>query len=443
MIKTHKKNNDLLEKGARKICHILSNNGYIAYFAGGCVRDLIMKRTPIDYDIATNAVPDKVGTLFPHSITLWKNYGVVRVLLPEGEFEVTTFRSDAPYFDGRHPSSVTFSTPEEDAKRRDFTINALFYDPIHEKIIDYVGGQEDIKKRVIRTVGNPYQRFSEDYLRLLRAVRFSARFNFDIEEETLQAMKALHENIKNVSAERIRDEITKILTEGNPKLAFEILSQTELLREILPEIADLQGVQQDNEFHPEGDVWTHTLLALQELKQPPIELAMAVLLHDVGKKETFTVADRFRFPKHESVGAHITKNILERLRFSNIETEHIVWLVKNHMTLLQYPQMKESTRKKLFRNPIFPLLLELVKTDIKASHGDMSPLLQIETDYKAFLKELPKLKPLLCGKDLIALGYTPGPVFKTILSEIENAQLEGTLKTKEEAVQYVLKHWHK
>lgn len=442
MNKDEEEQQKILETGARKICKTLKDNGYIAYLAGGCVRDLIMKRPPSDYDIATNAVPDVVSKYFPNSITLWKNFGVVRVLLPEGEYEVTTFRSDGPYLDGRHPSTVVFSSPEADAQRRDFTINALFLDPSNNQILDYVGGQKDIQHGIIRTVGNPYKRFSEDYLRLLRAARFSARFKFTIEEETLKAMKELHEGIKKVSAERIRDELVKILTEGNPQWAFEIMDKVSLLSQILPEVAELKTVEQDPTYHPEGDVFTHTILALQNLKNPSVSLAMAVLLHDIGKKQTITFAvDRIRFPKHESIGAQMAQTIMERLRFSRAEIDNVQWLIKNHMTLLQYPQMRESTRKKLFKNPLFSLLLELVEVDIKTSYGDLSAIEIIRDDYHAFLQEAPAYQPLLQGRDLIELGFTPGPLFKTILNEVENAQLEGTLKTREEAIQYVLQHW--
>lgn len=431
----------ILEKGAREICHILQKKGYIAYLAGGCVRDLLLKRQPIDYDIATNAKPEEVSYLFPRSITLWKHFGVVRVLTPDGEYEVTTFRSDGPYLDGRHPSSVVFSSPEEDAQRRDFTINALFLDPSTNKVIDYVEGQKDIQRGIIRTVGNPYNRFSEDYLRLLRSARFSARFRFKIEEHTLKAMKELHAGIQRVSAERIRDEIVKILIEGNPYFAFLILDETKLLPEILPEVSALKGIEQDPEYHPEGDVFNHTILTLKYLKKSSPVLAMACLLHDIGKKQTITYSDRIRFPKHEAVGAQMAKQIMEQLKFSRSDTENVVWLIKNHMTLLQYPQMRESTRKRLFKNPLFPLLLELVSIDIQASFGDLSSIKTIQNDYEEFLKETPKYEPLLRGKDLIALGFSPGPLFRFILNEVENAQLDGNINTREDAIQFVLKHW--
>lgn len=430
-----------LEKGARKICRVLQENGYIAYFAGGCVRDLLMKRTPVDYDIATNALPEEVHRLFPHSITLWKHFGVTRVILEEGEYEVTTFRSDGPYLDGRHPSSVVFATPQEDAQRRDFTINALFLDPSNNKIIDYVGGQKDIQQGIIRTVGDPYQRFAEDYLRLLRCARFSARFRFTIEKNTWNAMRELRSGIHKVSAERIREELVKILTEGNPYTAFEILDQTGLLAEILPEITMLKGVEQDPEYHPEGDVFTHTMLTLKYLKEPNPVLGMAVLLHDIGKKQTITYTDRIRFPKHEAVGAQIAESILERLKFSRSDIESIVWLIKNHMTLLQYSQMRESTKKRLFQNPLFPHLLELVRIDLLASSGDVQYIENIEKDYQQFLQEPPSPQPLLRGRDLIELGFSPGPLFRTILHEVENAQLEGVIKTRDEAIQFVLQQW--
>ncbi len=431
-----------LEDGARKICKVLKDNGYVAYFAGGCVRDMLLHRTPKDYDIATNAMPDTISSLFPKSITLWKNFGVVRVLLPEGEYEVTTFRSDGPYLDGRHPSTVTFSSAEEDAKRRDFTINALFYDPFEERVIDFVGGIEDLKNGIIRTVGDPQQRFSEDYLRLIRCARFSARFKFKIEQNTLIAMGKLKDGIKKVSAERIRDEITKMLTEGNPRQAFEILEQTGLLEEILPELSHLKNVPQPPEYHPEGDVLSHTFLCLEKLPEnPPIILALGVLLHDVGKKFSFTVEERIKFPKHEAVGAEIAKNILERLRFSKNEIESVCWLIKNHMCLIQFPQMRESTKKRLFMHPLFPYLIELVRIDILASHGDISLLEIVQENWKNFLLEKPKVKPLLRGKDLIEMGYTPGPIFKEILNAVENAQLEGQITSIEEARQFVLANW--
>lgn len=431
-----------LESGARKICQVLRDNGYIAYFAGGCVRDMLLKVAPKDYDIATNAMPDTVSKLFPKSITIWKNFGVVRVLLPEGEYEVTTFRWDGPYLDGRHPSEVTFSTPEEDAQRRDFTINALFYDPFEERVIDFVGGINDLKNGIIRTVGEPYKRFSEDYLRLIRCARFSARFKFKIEEKTLKAMKELKSGIKKVSAERIRDEITKILTEGNPKQAFEILYETSLLDEIIPELSQLKDVPQPPEYHPEGDVLTHTLLCLEKLPQnTSLILALGVLLHDIGKKNTLVIDERIRFPKHEAIGAEISRNIMERLRFSKNEIESVCWLVKNHMCLLQFPQMKKSTKTRLFLNPLFPSLLELVRIDILASHGDLSLLENVYQEWESFKSEPPKIKPLLRGKHLVEMGYIPGPIFKEILREVENAQLEGVINSEEEARQYVLKRW--
>ncbi|MCX8065255.1 MAG: CCA tRNA nucleotidyltransferase [Candidatus Hydrogenedentes bacterium] len=431
-----------LEEGARKVCQVLKEKGYIAYFAGGCVRDMLLNMPPKDYDIATNAMPEIVSKLFPKTITIWKSFGVVRVIIPEGEYEVTTFRWDGPYLDGRHPSNVTFSTPEEDAKRRDFTINALFYDPSEEKVIDFVGGVDDLKNRIVRTVGDPIERFSEDYLRLIRCARFSARLKFKIEENTFQAIKSLKHGIKKVSGERIRDEITKILTEGNPKQAFEILHQTGLLNEIIPELSLLRNIPQPPEYHPEGDVLTHTFLCLEKLPENvSIILALSILFHDVGKKDTFIEEERIRFPKHEAIGAEITKKIMERLRFSKSETESVCWLVKNHMCLLQFPQMKKSTKTRLFINPLFPLLLELVKIDILASHGDTSLLDEVYKEWETFKSESPKTEPILRGKDLIAMGYTPGPIFKVILKEVENAQLEGQINSKEEAKQFVLKNW--
>ncbi|MFO7974043.1 MAG: CCA tRNA nucleotidyltransferase [Candidatus Hydrogenedentota bacterium] len=426
---------------AERICATLRAHGYRALLAGGCVRDLILEVPPKDYDIATNAKPEDVAVIFKRTIGVGAAFGVQIVLLPEGQFEVTTFRKDGPYQDGRHPSTVTFTDEEEDAKRRDFTINALFYDPFQKRILDYVQGREDLRARIVRTVGPPRERFHEDHLRLLRAIRFAARLGYTIEEETYRAIKELAPLVTSTSAERIRDELLMILTEGGAKRAFELLDETGLLQQILPEISAMKGVEQPPRFHPEGDVFTHTLLMLDLLENPSPTLALGVLLHDVGKPVTQTKTDRIRFNDHDKIGAAITRDICRRLRFSRRQIERVVWLVSQHMRFAHLPKMRESKRKRLMRAEGFDELKELCRIDCLASHRKLSTIEWVE-DYQAQMpQEVLRPAPLLRGRDLIELGYRPGPLFSKILNRVEDLQLEGKLSTKEEAADFVLKHW--
>ncbi len=433
---------DPKRQDAADIVRQLRAQGHQAYFVGGCVRDLVMRREPKDYDVATSATPDQVVKIFPDSLTVGAQFGVVIVVRDSANVEVATFRSDGRYTDGRHPTEVRYAqTPQEDVRRRDFTINGLLFDPVTEEVLDYVGGQGDIRSRRIRTIGDPTERFSEDRLRTLRAVRFAARFGFSLDPAAVEAIRWLAPEISDVSAERVRDEVLKILTEGAARRGFELLDSTGLLKEILPEIKALQGVKQPPEFHPEGDVWTHTLMMLESLRSPSATLALGVLLHDVGKPPTFTIRERIRFDNHVEVGARMAEAICARLRLSSREIERVVDLVRNHLRFKDFPRMRRSTQIRFLRLPGFEEHLELHRLDCLASHRDL-------TNYelaRRMLEETPveqiKPSPLLRGEDLIAEGYKPGPLFKKILQAVEDAQLEGKLASKEDAMRLVIEQF--
>lgn len=429
------------ERAAGEICARLRAAGHRALFAGGCVRDHLLGVPPKDFDVATSARPDAVAALFDRTVMVGAAFGVVLVLLPEGQFEVATFRSDGPYLDGRHPSSVSFTDERADAQRRDFTLNALFLDPETGAVLDYVGGREDLERGVIRAVGDAAARFQEDHLRLLRAVRFAARLGFEIEPATFAAAQALAGKCVDTSAERVRDELLKMLTEGHARRAFELLDATGMLTYVLPEMMPMKGCEQPPEFHPEGDVFIHTLMLLDQLGQCTPTLALGALLHDVGKPPTQTFEDRIRFNLHEKVGARIAEQICQRLRLSNEVTERTVWLVENHMRLAATPQMREAKRKRFVREPGFDELMALGKMDCLASHGDTEHIDWI-AEYRANLKpEEVRPTPLISGHDLIAAGYTPGPNFKEILTAVEDQQLEGALDTREGALAWVRERW--
>jgi poly(A) polymerase len=445
---------------ANSIVARLRQHGYQAYLVGGCVRDLLLGREPADYDVATDARPDDVMRIFPETYAVGAQFGVVLVPLPESErfsrpnetsaeecalghhhkacVEVATFRCDVGYSDGRHPDEVRFSRdPREDVQRRDFTINGLLLDPEKNEVLDFVGGRQDLESKIIRAIGNPDIRFSEDKLRMLRAVRFAARFEYTIESATLLSIQKLASQIDQVSRERVRDELTRMLTEGHAKRAFELLDQTGLLREVLPEIDAMKGVQQPPEFHPEGDVFVHTLLMLEKLPQPcSTALAWGVLLHDVGKPPTFRRApDRIRFDEHARVGTRMAEAICRRFRFSNDETRQIVALVENHMRFGDVERMKPSTFKKFIRLPRFDQHLELHRLDCESSHRNLRLYDFTRDKMNSLPPEEVRPEPLLNGDDLIAAGYSAGPKFKAILGTIEDAQLDGRLHTKEEAMQ--------
>lgn len=420
---------------AQKIAATLREHGYQAWLVGGCVRDLVLGHEPKDYDIATDAIPARLIELFPRAELVGAQFGVVLV---EG-VEVATFRSDHSYRDGRHPGSVVFEKdPKEDVRRRDFTMNALLKDPRSPQIVDYVGGLDDLRNNIVRAIGDPERRFQEDHLRMLRAIRFAARFDFEIEPATLAAIRKLHENIRRVSSERVREEMVRILTEGHPRRGFELLNESGLLVEIMPEIAALKGVEQPPEFHPEGDVWVHTMMMLDSLPEhPSATLALGVLLHDVGKPPTFRIAERIRFDGHVEAGVKMAGDILRRLKFSNDEIAQALALVANHMRFAGVQQMRESTVKRFLRLPKFEEHLELHRMDCLASSGNLDNY----EFMKRRLEESPpeQLRPprLLTGRDLIAAGYQPGPEFARMLAAAEDAQLEGRVNTREEALQLV------
>jgi len=429
---------DAKRQAATEVVRRLRSEGFAAYLVGGCVRDILMGRTPKDYDVTTAATPEQVLRLFPDALTVGAQFGVVIVPQEAGNVEVATFRSDGAYADGRHPLEVHYTqTPQEDVQRRDFTINGLLYDPLSDQVLDFVGGQADIRARRLRTIGDPVERFNEDRLRMLRAVRFTARFDFKLEPAVLAAIRQLGPQIRAVSAERIRDEIVKILTEGPARAGFELLDQSGLLAEVLPEIKRMQGVQQPPEFHPEGDVWIHTLMMLEGLHQPTSTLALGVLLHDVGKPPTFAIRERIRFDNHVEVGAKMAEEICARLRISTRESERIVELVRHHLRFKDFPRMKRSTQLRFLRMQGFEEHLELHRLDCLSSHRNLENYEMARRMLAETPAEEIKPAPLLRGEDLIAQGYTPGPQFKTMLRTVEDAQLEGLIHNRTDALRLI------
>jgi len=428
---------------AAEICRTLVSRGFVAYFVGGCVRDLLLQREPADYDVATTATPAEVEEIFPGSLTVGAQFGVVIVPGEAAQIEVATFRSDIGYSDGRHPNRVEFTkTPEEDAKRRDFTINGMFLDPANDRVLDFVGGQDDLRAGIIRAIGDPKLRFEEDKLRLVRAVRFAARFDYKIEPLTFKAIRQSAAEITQVSAERLRDELTKMLTEGHARRAFELLDESGLLSVVLPEISAMHGVEQPPQYHPEGDVWIHTMMMIEKLPEGcSPTLAWGVLLHDVGKPPTFRSAaetgDRIRFDNHVDVGVKMAEAICHRLRFSNEDTDQIAALVANHMRFKDVTQMRTSTMKRFVRLPRFDEHLELHRLDCLSSHRKLDNLELV----RKFIEETPaeQVHPprLINGNDLQGMGFRPGPQFKEILDAVEEAQLEGKLLSREDALRYV------
>jgi poly(A) polymerase len=443
---------------AREIVVVLRRAGYKAYFAGGCVRDLLLGAEAKDFDVATSATPDIVMRMFAKTYSVGAHFGVVLVCSTTADgvemtTEVATFRHDGAYSDGRRPDAVRFSAdPREDVLRRDFTINGMLLDPValeetadvEAATLDYVGGRDDLNAGIVRAIGDPSLRFAEDKLRMLRAVRFAARLEFEIEPRTMAAIQAAAAEIGQVSSERIRDELTLMLTEGQARRAMELLDASGLLAYVLPEALRMKGVEQPPQFHPEGDVWIHTLLLLEKLKPGvPSTLAWGALLHDIGKPATFRPpdpkkpGDRIRFDGHVEVGVRMAEAILGRLRFSNEDTEQIVALVKNHMRFGDILQMRESTLKRFLRLPKFDEHLALHWMDCMSAHGDLKLYEFAKEKYEAAPVESMRPKLLVTGRDLIAAGYRPGPEFKTILDAAEDAQLEGVAKTTEEGMAIV------
>jgi poly(A) polymerase len=432
---------------ANSICETLRRNGHEVLLVGGCVRDVLLGREASDYDVATDATPERVLALFPGSVGIGAQFGVVQVPGDGFKVEVATFRSDVGYSDGRHPDSVVYArTPKDDVQRRDFTINGLLMRHDTGEVLDFVGGQVDLKNHLVRAIGEPDRRFVEDKLRLMRAVRFAARFGFAIEPATLAAVRRHAPEVTQVSAERLRDELTKLLTEGAARRGFELLDETGLLPVVLPEVAAMKGVEQPPQYHPEGDVWIHTRLMIEQLSAGTSPtLAWGVLLHDVGKPPTFRsveeTGDRIRFDGHVDVGVPMAGAICRRLRFSNEDTEQILALVANHMRFKDVEQMKASTLKRFVRLPRFDEHLELHRLDCLSSHRHLESYGFVQQ----VLTETPpeQIRPprLLTGDDLQEMGYRPGPIFSEILRAVEDAQLEGQLGSPREAVEYVRKRF--
>lgn len=431
---------------ARDIVVQLQRAGYTAYFAGGCVRDQLLGKEAKDYDIATSALPEQVQKLFPRVTDIaGRCFGVVRVVTGDKSFEVATFRQDGPYKDGRRPESVRFVTAEEDAQRRDFTVNGLFFDPVAGRLIDYVKGEADLRAGIIRAIGNPADRFAEDHLRLLRAIRFATRLYFKleaktsffkIEPKTWEAIRQAAPTIRTISAERIRDELNKIFTADKPEIGLDLLDRSGLLREVLPDIAALHGVEQPPQFHPEGDVYEHVRLMLSKIKEPNLELALGVLFHDVGKKPTSKVDEngRIRFNEHESVGAQMAEELMTGLRYDNKTIQTVRELVQHHMQFKDVPKMKPSTLKRMMARPTFPLELELHRIDCASSHGDLQHYDYLKERLETMSAEEIDPPLLISGRELLAMGLPPGRTVGKIKQAIRDGQLDGTIQTQAEAL---------
>ena len=426
------------ELAALEIVKLLADKGHKALYAGGYVRDMVMGLpNKGDIDIATSATPEAVCGLFPHVVPVGEHFGVVIVNHIEMPFEVATFRKDMGIGDGRHPVSVAFADEKEDALRRDFTINGMFFDPLTDSLFDYVHGREDIAKGVIRAIGDAGRRFSEDYLRMIRAIRFSARFGFTIEKETWAALQEKSEGILKISAERVFQELDKILAGPNRDKAITLLHESGLLARILPEVEKTAGIGQPQEFHPEGDVFTHTVVALSLLQNPTQVAAWSTLLHDIGKPPTMSVSDRIRFSNHDNVGAVMAAKLLRRLKASTALVESVCEVVANHMNFINVQKMRLSTLKKFLARPSIEDELEVHRVDCLSSHGDISNYTFIRQKQAELPVEEIKPPALISGKDLIELGYVPGPLFGKILGEAYDLQLENKLSTKEEAIEWV------
>ena len=433
-----------MEKVARDVATRLRERGHIAYFAGGCVRDMVRGLVPKDYDIATDARPEVVQALFPRTFAVGAHFGVIIVLENGFQFEVATFRSDDAYIDGRHPSAVHFSSPEEDAHRRDFTINGMFYDPVAENVIDLVGGCADIDAKLVRAIGDPARRFEEDRLRMLRAVRFATTLDYEIDKTTWEALVANAPSINQISAERIRDELIRIFVSPNRMRGWDLLDSSGLMPAILPELDAMKGVLQPEQFHPEGDVFVHTRLMLKLLSEEvSVPLVFAVLFHDVAKPITATVdkTGRIRFNEHDRIGAQMTDAIMRRMRFSGAEIEATVEMVRQHMVFKDAPNMRVAKLKRFMARPTFGEELELHRVDCESSHRMLDNYEFLQRKREEFANEPIIPPPLVRGDDLIALGLKPGPKFGKILESVETRQLEGTLRTRDDALEWVKREY--
>ena len=433
-----------MEMTARGLSDRLRAAGHTAYFAGGCVRDLVRGETPKDIDIATDARPEEVQKIFRRTYAVGAHFGVIVVLENNLQFEVATFRADGVYLDGRHPAEVHFSSPEEDARRRDFTINGMFFDPTNDAVIDFVGGREDLSARLVRAIGDPAQRFAEDRLRLLRAVRFATVLDFEIEGATWEAIVRAAETIGEISAERIREELVRIFLSSHRARGWDLLDASGLMRQILPELEAMKGCEQPPQFHPEGDVFQHTRLMLQLLPdEVSLPLVFGVLFHDIGKPPTSSVDEegRIRFNGHDRIGAEMTEALMQRLRFSGAEIDATVEAVRQHMVFKDVPNMRVARLKRFMARPTFVDELELHRVDCASSHGMLDNYEFLQRKREEFANEPIIPPPLVRGDDLIALGMKPGPRFGEILEAVETRQLEGGLRNREEALAWVKKEY--
>jgi poly(A) polymerase len=426
------------ERAARAVVQRLRGAGFRAYFAGGCVRDWLLGEQPTDFDVATDASAEIVQQLFRRTVPVGAQFGVVLVLMDDQPIEVASFRADAEYLDGRRPVSVRPATPEEDAQRRDFTINGMFRDPDSDEVLDFVGGRADLAAGIIRAIGDPAARLHEDRLRMLRAVRLAARLDYAIDPATMTAIRAHAGELTGIAWERIGEEIVRILTEGRARRGFELLDESGLLPHVLPEVAALHGVEQSPDYHPEGDVFIHTLLLLEQLRAPSETLALGALLHDIAKPDCAERrGDRITFYGHPEVGAARAVAVCQRLRRSRPVWERVEYLVRNHLRLVHAPQMRRSTLRRFLAEDGIDELLELARIDSLASHGDLRAY-QFCVDARTQLGDEPaRPAPLVRGRDLLALGYRPGPLYSEILHAVEEKQLEGELTNPESALAWV------
>jgi poly(A) polymerase len=429
-----------MESTARAIAQRLRERGHVAYYAGGCVRDLLRGETPKDFDVATDARPETVQKIFPRTYAVGAHFGVIVVLENDFQFEVATFRSDGVYLDGRRPVEVHFATAEEDAARRDFTINGMFFDPEKNEVIDFVDGRADLERKLVRAIGNPAERFAEDRLRMLRAVRFATVLGFEIDPATWNAIAADAPAIKEISAERIREELVRIFLSPNRARGWDLLDSSGLMRTILPEIEAMKGCEQPPQFHPEGDVFKHTRIMLEMLPvEASLPLVFSVLFHDVAKPRTSLVDEegRIRFNGHDRIGAEMTEAIMERLRFSRAEIDATVEAVRQHMVFKDVPNMRVAKLKRFMVRPTFNDELELHRVDCASSHGLLDNYEFLLKKNEEFANEPIIPPPLVRGDDLIAMGLKPGPRFGEILEAVETRQLEGGFRNRDEALAWV------
>lgn len=432
---------DEMEKHAREVVKRLQGSGFVAYYAGGCVRDMLRGAEPTDYDIATSARPEQVQALFSRTVAVGAQFGVICVLKDDNEFQVATFRSDGLYIDGRHPDSVTFSSPRQDAERRDFTVNGMFFDPVGDELIDFVNGRADLEAKVLRAIGNPLDRFHEDRLRMLRAIRFSTTLGYEIESATWEALREQSSDLQGVSAERIREELVRIFLSPQRVRGFDLLDSSGLMCTILPEISKLKGCEQPPQFHPEGDVYVHTRKMLEMLpEEVSTPLVLSVLFHDIGKPGTYSfdlVEQRIRFSGHDRLGAIMTECLMERLRFSRDTINATVEAVERHMVFKDVQKMRVSKLKRFMAGAHFEDELILHKMDCASSHGMLDNFEFLMRKREEFASEPLIPAPLITGNDLIAIGWRPGPQLGKMLEAVQNRQLEGTLKSREEALEWV------